>query len=415
MASGRRVVITGLGAVTPLGPDVPALWHGLCSGESGIGHITRFDASDLPVQIAGEIKDFDPCQRLPPKLVKRTSRFIQYALWSSLEAVTDAGLDGCGVAKDRVGVVIGSGLGGLEVIVREHEKALRNKGPHVSPLLLPTMLPDMAAGQVSIYFGYLGPNYCTSSACCSGAHAIGSAFRHIVQGEAEAMLAGGSEAGITHFLISGLTRMNALSRRNDEPKRASRPFDADRDGFVIAEGAGIMVLEALDHAKKRDAKIYAELAGYGYSGDAYHITAPHPEGEGASIAMREALNSSGLPVEAIGYINAHGTSTRVNDIIETRSIRRVFREWADRIPVSATKSMTGHLQAACGAVECIVSTLSVYHQRVHPTLNLDTPDPECDLDYVPEGPRDLKIEAALSNSFGFGGHNVSLVIKKYPD
>jgi 3-oxoacyl-[acyl-carrier-protein] synthase II len=229
------------------------------------------------------------------------------------------------------------------------------------------------------------------------------------------MLAGGSEAGITHFLISGLTRMNALSRRNDEPERASRPFDADRDGFVIAEGAGIMVLEALDHAKKRDAKIYAELAGYGYSGDAYHITAPHPEGDGASMAMREALNSSGLPIEAIGYINAHGTSTRFNDIIETKSIRRVFRESADRIPVSATKSMTGHLQAACGAVECIVSTLSVYHQRVHPTLNLETPDPECDLDYVPEGPRDLKIAAALSNSFGFGGHNVSLVVKKYPD
>jgi len=409
----RRVVITGLGLITPLGKDVKTTWQNLLKGESGISRISRFDPSPLPVQIAGEIKGFDPTERLDTKLVKRTERFSQYALWATIEAVEDAKLNFDSLNKDNVGVVIGSGMGGLETWEIEHEKFLSRGPSRVSPLLIPIMIPDMAAGQVSIFYGIRGPNFATVSACASGAHAIGESFRLIKRGDADVMIAGGTEAPVTAFCIAAFSNMRALSRRNDEPEKASRPFDRDRDGFVVSEGAGIVIMEELEHALRRGAKIYGELSGYGTSGDGYHMTAPAPNGEGAYIAMEKAIKEAGVSKEEIEYINAHGTSTELNDITETQAIKRLFGDWAKRIAISSTKSMIGHSLGAAGAIEFVVTALSVYHQKVHPTINLENPDPECDLDYVPEGERELKIGCALSNSLGFGGHNSTLILRRY--
>ena len=409
----RRVVITGLGLITPLGKDVKTTWQNLLKGESGISRISRFDPSPLPVQIAGEIKGFDPTERLDTKLVKRTERFSQYALWATIEAVEDAKLNFDSLNKDNVGVVIGSGMGGLETWEIEHEKFLSRGPSRVSPLLIPIMIPDMAAGQVSIFYGIRGPNFGTVSACASGAHAIGESFRLIKRGDADVMIAGGTEAPVTAFCIAAFSNMRALSRRNDEPEKASRPFDRDRDGFVVSEGAGIVIMEELEHALRRGAKIYGELSGYGTSGDGYHMTAPAPNGEGAYIAMEKAIKEAGVSKEEIEYINAHGTSTELNDITETQAIKRLFGDWAKRIAISSTKSMIGHSLGAAGAIEFVVTALSVYHQKVHPTINLENPDPECDLDYVPEGERELKIGCALSNSLGFGGHNSTLILRRY--
>ncbi|MEO0113844.1 MAG: beta-ketoacyl-ACP synthase II [candidate division WOR-3 bacterium] len=409
----RRVVVTGLGVVTCLGNDIKSFWSNLLAGRSGISRITRFDPSPLPVQIAGEVKNFDPTQKFDPKLLKRTDTYTQYALYATVEAVTDAGLDFNRLDKNRVGVIIGSGMGGIETWEKQHEIFL-TKGPaRVSPLLIPMMIPDIAAGQVSIYYGLRGPNYCTTSACASGAHAIGNGFRHIRDGDAEVIIAGGSEAPITPYCIAAFANMGALSKRNDSPEKASRPFDKDRDGFVIAEGCGIVILEELEHARRRNAKIYCEIAGYGLTGDGYHITAPAPDGKGAYESMRRAIEEAEIEKEEVDYINAHGTSTDLNDLTETQAIKHLFGEYAQKLWVNSTKSMIGHSLGAAGAIEFIVTSLSVYHGQVHPTINLDNPDTEMTLDYVREGTRTKPIRAALSNSFGFGGHNTTLLVKAY--
>lgn len=409
----RKVVITGLGLITPGGNDVKTAWQNLLKGKSGISRISRFDPSPFPVQIAGEIKDFNPTDKLDPKLAKRTDRFSQYALWATIEAVEDAGLNFDSLNRDNIGVVVGSGMGGLETWENEHKKFL-SKGPsRVSPLLVPMMIPDMAAGQIAILYKVRGPNFATEAACASGAYSIGEAFRLIKNGDADVIIAGGTEAPVTAFSITAFSNMRALSKRNNEPEKASRPFDKDRDGFVVSEGAGIVILEGLEHALKRGAKIYGELCGYGASGDGYHLTAPDPEGDGAYIAMENAIEESGISKGEIDYINAHGTSTILNDITETKAIKRLFKDQAKKIAISSTKSMLGHTLGAAGAIECIVTVLSIYHQRVHPTLNLENPDPECDLDYVPGKERELKIRYALSNSLGFGGHNSTLIVGKY--
>lgn len=409
----RRVVVTGLGVVTCLGNDVQTFFNNLLAGKSGITRITRFDPTNLAVQIAGEVKNFDPNQKFDPKLIKRTDLYTQYALSATVDAVKDAGLDFNKVDKNRVGVIIGSGMGGIETWEKQHEIFL-TKGPsRVSPLLIPMMIPDMAAGQVSIYYGLRGPNYCTTSACASGAHAIGLAFRHISFGDADVIVAGGSEAPITAYCVAAFANMGALSKRNDVPEKASRPFDKDRDGFVIAEGCGIAILEELNHALSRNAKIYCEVAGFGLTGDGYHITAPAPDGVGAYEAMQRSIEEAGLAKEEIDYINTHGTSTDLNDLTETQAIKRLFTHHADQLCVNSTKSMIGHSLGAAGAIEFIVTCLSVYHGKIHPTINLENPDTEMTLDYVREGARSKEIRAALSNSLGFGGHNTSLLVKKY--
>ncbi len=410
----HRVVITGIGAITPLGSDVPSLWQGLLAGKSGIGRISRFDSSPLPVHIAGEIKNYQSTERLDPKFVRHADRFTQYALWAALEAVNDARIDFSRDDAYRVGVVVGTGMGGVETWDFEQTKFLTsiNKS-RVSPFLVPMMIPDMAAGQIAIHFKIRGPNFCTVSACASGAQAIGEAFRIIKNGYADVILAGGSEAPIQALSIASFGNMRALSRRNDEPERASRPFDRDRDGFVIAEGAGIVLLETLEHAQNRGAQIYGEIVGYGATVDAYHITAPMPSGESAAMAMKLALDEAELAPEGIDYINAHGTSTGLNDVTETKAIKQIFSAHAYKLPISSTKSMIGHLLGGAGGVEFIVTTLSVYHGQIHPTANYEHPDPECDLDYVPGAARTLTVNAALSNSFGFGGHNVTLAVKRF--
>ncbi|MCS7258193.1 MAG: beta-ketoacyl-ACP synthase II [candidate division WOR-3 bacterium] len=409
----RRVVVTGLGVVSCLGVDVNTFWNNLLAGKSGISRITRFDPSTLPVQIAGEVKDFDPSKKFDAKTLRRYDRFTQFAMWAALDAVNDAGLDFSKEDKNRIGVIIGSGMGGIETWERQHEIFL-TKGPdRVSPLLIPMMIPDIASGNISIYFGLRGPNYCTTSACASGAHAIGNSFRHIKQGDADIMIAGGSETPITAYCIAGFANMGALSKRNDAPEKASRPFSKDRDGFVIAEGAGVVILEELEHALKRNAKIYCEISGYGITGDAYHITAPAPEGAGAYEAMRLAILEANLTPDDIDYINAHGTSTDLNDLTETQAIKKLFGERAKKIPVNSTKSMIGHALGAAGAIEFVVLCLSIKYQKVHPTINLENADPELDLDYVPEGTRSIDIRAAISNSLGFGAHNTALLAKRF--
>ncbi|MFB3854289.1 MAG: beta-ketoacyl-ACP synthase II [Vicinamibacterales bacterium] len=409
----RRVVVTGVGLVSSLGVGTEANWNQLIAGRSGIGPITRFDATGFPVRIAGEVKGFDPTMFVDRKDVKKMDVFIHYAIAASQFAVDDAGMTVKPERADRVGVFIASGIGGFATIEREH-KALLEGGPRrISPFFIPSAIINLAAGQVSIRLGAKGPNSATCTACSASAHAVGDAYHIIKRGDADVMIAGGSEAAITPMGIGGFAAMRALSSRNDEPERASRPFDRDRDGFVVGEGAGVLLLEELQSALDRGARVYAEIVGYGMSADAFHITAPSEDGDGAVRVMRMAMANAGVSPEEIGYINAHGTSTEYNDRLETLAIKRCFGEHAARIAISSTKSMTGHLLGAAGGLEAGITALAVYNQRVPPTINLENPDPDCDLDYVPLKSRDVEIRYALSNSFGFGGTNAALLLKRF--
>lgn len=409
----RRVVVTGLGGLSPVGIGVEAMWSALCRGDSGIGPVSCFDTAGFETTIAGEVPDFSAEEYMDRKEARKTDRFIQFALAASQMALEDSGLEVTPDLAEEFGVVIGSGIGGLSTIEQFH-RTLMERGPkRVSPFFMPKLLVNMAAGNVSMRFGLKGPNECVVTACATGNHSLASASRMIQLGEAKAMLAGGTEAAITPMGISGFNALKALSTRNDEPQRASRPFDLHRDGFVIGEGAGVLVLEEAEHALARGARIYAEFSGYGATGDAYHVTAPSPEGEGAGRCIRRALRSAGLAPEEISYINAHGTSTKYNDLTETQAIKRVFGDAALRIPVSSTKSMTGHLLGAASGIEAIVSVLAIDRNTIPPTINLDHPDPECDLDYVPGEERQADVKTVLSNSFGFGGVNASVVFSEF--
>ncbi len=407
----RRVVVTGLGLVTPLGTGVDKTWKALCAGESGVGRITRFDPSGYDAQIAAEVKDFDPAQFVEKKEIKKMDTFIHYAVGASQLAVDDAGLKVSPEEATRVGVYIGSGIGGLGSIEHYHD-VLKEKGPgRVSPFFIPMTIINLASGQVAIRVGAKGPNSCAVTACATGNHCIGDAYRLIQRDDADVMIAGGAEAAITPLGVAGFASAKALSFRNTEPTKASRPFDKDRDGFVLGEGAGVVVLEELEHARARGARIYAEVIGYAMNSDAYHITAPPEEGEGAVRCMEMALKDAGVAKTAIGYINAHGTSTMA-DAIETKAIKHVFGEQAYKIPVSSTKSMTGHLLGAAGGIEAVFSILALHHGILPPTINLDHPDPACDLDYVPNKARATKTQVVLSNSFGFGGVNACLLFRR---
>jgi 3-oxoacyl-[acyl-carrier-protein] synthase II len=409
----RRVVVTGLGAITPVGNTAEELWSALTHARSGIGPITKFDTTGYPTRIAGEIRNFDPLAYVDKKEARRLDPYLQYAIASSVQAVTDAGLDPARVEAERFGVLIGSGIGGITTLL-DGEHVLLQKGPdRVSPFIIPMLIINMASGLVSMRFGAKGPNSSVVTACATGNHAIGDAFRLIRFGEADVMIAGGAEAIIVPLTIAGFCAMKAMSTRNDEPEKASRPFDAGRDGFVCGEGAGIVVLEALEHAVRRDARIYAEVIGYGMTSDAHHMTAPDPEGDGAARAMGLALKSAGLQASEVGYINAHGTSTPYNDKFETIAIKRVFGDHARKLAVSSTKSMTGHLLGAAGGVEAIATSLALHNGLLPPTINYETPDPDCDLDYVPNQARKQDVEVALSNAFGFGGTNATLAFRKY--
>ncbi len=407
----RRVVVTGLGLVTPLGTGVEKTWNAICAGESGIGRITRFDPAGYDAQIAGEVKDFDPARFIEKKEIKKMDTFIHYAVGAAQLAVDDAALKVAPEEATRVGVYIGSGIGGLGSIEHYHD-VLRAKGPgRVSPFFIPMTIINLASGQVAIRIGAKGPNSCAVTACATGNHCIGDAYRLIQRGEADVMVAGGAEAAVTPLGVAGFAAAKALSFRNDEPTKASRPFDKDRDGFVLGEGAGVVVIEEREHAIQRGVRIYGEIIGYGMNSDAYHITAPPEEGEGAVRCMELALKDAGISRDQIGYINAHGTSTMA-DAIETRAIKQVFGEQAYRIPVSSTKSMTGHLLGAAGGIEAVFSILALFHGMLPPTINLDAPDPACDLDYIPNKARPAAIQMALSNSFGFGGVNACLIFKR---
>ena len=405
------MVVTGLGLVCPLGNTVEEFWKRLIAGESGIGPLTRFDAAAYDTRIAGEVRGFKPEDFMDRKDIRRTDLFVQYAVAASRQALNQASVREA-VDPDRFGVIVGSGIGGISTFEDQH-RTLLEKGPNrVSPFFIPMMISDMASGQVSILFGAKGPNYCTVSACSSGAHAVGEAFRIIQNSEADVMIAGGAEAPVTPVSFAGFCSMKAMSTRNDDPTRASRPFDSQRDGFVMGEGAGILILEELEHAKRRGAAILAEVVGYGATGDAHHMTAPAPEGEGAARAMRAAISDSGLPLREFGYVNAHGTSTQLNDKFETQAIKSVFGEHAHHVAVSSTKSMTGHLLGAAGGLETIICVLALERQVLPPTINYEHPDPDCDLDYVPNTARSVEVRAALSNSLGFGGHNVTLALSR---
>ena len=409
----RRVAVTGVGLVSPLGVGTAENWSALLEGRSGIGPLTRFDAAAYPSRIAGEVKGFNPLDYLDKKEVKKSDTFIQYALAAARFALEDSGLKIDEGNADRVGVVIGSGIGGLPLIESMHQTLL-TKGPdRVSPFFIPGLIVNMAAGQVSIHHGAKGPNTSPATACTTGLHAIGDAFRFVQVGEADAMIAGGAEAVITPLAMAGFCAMRALSTRNGEPEKASRPWDVHRDGFVMGEGCGLVILEELEMAKRRGAPIYAEVVGYGMSADAYHISAPHPEGDGAVRVMNAALRDAGLSTEAIGYINAHGTSTPLGDLSEVKAIKRVFGDHAYRLAVSSTKSSTGHLLGAAGGLETGILALAVHHQTLPPTINLDEPGEGCDLDFVPHKPRPVDLEYAMSNSFGFGGTNASIILKRY--
>jgi len=412
-SSARRVVITGIGVVSPLGIGVQKNWEALLRGESRIGPITRFDASKHSTRIAGEVKNFDPLAFIERRESRRMDRFIQFALAAAALAVEDARINPDLLEGDRTGVYIGSGIGGLATIEESH-KTLLERGPdRVSPFFLVSIIINEAAGYVSIKYRSRGPNSATATACATSTHSIGDSYRMIVRGDAERMLAGGAEAPITPLGVAGFCALRALSTRNDEPQRASRPFDADRDGFVMSEGAGILLLEELEAARRRGARIYAEIVGYGMNGDAYHVTAPAEDGEGAKGVMRRALADAGIDLTEVDYINAHGTSTPFNDKIETLAIKQVFGEHARRIGVSSTKSMTGHLLGAAGALEAGITALCLANKIMTPTINYERPDPECDLDYVPNAARPAEIRYALSNSFGFGGTNGCLILKRY--
>ena len=411
MRLGRRVVITGIGLITPLGVGTEPTWSALLEGRSGVGPITRFDASDFSVQIAGEVSDFDPLVWVPKKEARHMDRFIHFAIAAAQLAFDDAGLSTPLPNPERCGALIGVGLGGLESLELA-AKTLAERGPRrLSPFMIPQLIANLAPGQVSMRLGLQGPNLSSVSACATGAHSLGDAARLIAWGEADVMVAGGAEATITPLGVGGFAAMKALSTRNNAPEAASRPFDIGRDGFVASEGAGVLVLESLEHAQARGATIYAELAGYGQSSDAHHITLPAPDGRGARAAMRLALEDAGLNPSDVGYLNAHGTSTPAGDIAESKAIRAVFGEASDQLWVSSTKSMLGHMLGAAGSVEAAVCALALKHGEVPPTINLDAPDPECDLDYVPHTARSRALKATLTNSFGFGGTNVSLALK----
>jgi len=410
----RRVVVTGLGVVAPNGSTVEEFWDSLIHGRHGAGYVTHFDTEGFASRIACEVKNFQPDQYVDAKTLRRADTFVQFALVAAAMAMKNAGLE---VGKDgleatRTGVIVGSGIGGIGVIEAQH-KVLLEKGPRrVTPLLIPMLISNMAAGQISIYFNCKGPNTCVVTACATAAHCLGDGFRVIQRGDADVIIAGGTEAAITPLGYAGFGIMKAMSTRNDDPAHASRPFDRERDGFVIGEGAGILVLEEYEHAKARGADIYAELVGYGMSADAYHITAPDPEGEGGARAMKMALAVAGLNPEDVDYINAHGTSTPLNDEAETKAVKSVFGDYAYKVPISSTKSMTGHLLGAAGGVESVATVLSIKHGVIHPTINYEFPDPACDLDYVPNTAREAEVKVGLTNSFAFGGQNATLIFKK---
>jgi 3-oxoacyl-[acyl-carrier-protein] synthase II len=411
----NRVVVTGLGVLSPVGIGIGPFWDSLTAGRSGIGPITRFDARDFPTRIAGEVKDFDPGQWLDRKEARRMDRFAQFAVAAAKMAVADAGLNLENVDPGRMAVVFGSGIGGMQTF-EEQARVLWEKGPgRVSPFFVPMMIGNMAPGQISISLKLRGPSLLVVTACASATNALGEAFRVLQRGDADIAISGGSEAAVTPLTVAGFSAMKALSTRNDEPLRASRPFERDRDGFVLSEGAAVVTLETLAHARRRGARIYAEFAGYGSTADAYHITAPDPEGNGAVRAMTMALRDAGLEPEQVSYINAHGTSTELNDKLESLAIKKVFGEYAHRVAISSTKSMTGHVLGATGAVELAACVLAIAHGIVPPTINYENPDPDCDLDYVPNVARKMPVEVAMSNSFGFGGHNASVVVRRLHD
>ena len=408
----RRVVITGVGLITPLGIGVNDTWSALCAGKSGISRITRFDTSGFQTQIAGEVKDFHPEDFLPKKEAQRTERFIAYAVAATRMALEDSGYKINSSNEEKIGVLTGCGLGGLATL-EENFKIMEKKGPRrVSPFFIPMIIGNMAPGVVSIHFGAKGPNASVATACAAGAHAIGDAFKLVKTGKADAMITGGMEAVITATCIAGFNAMKALSTRNDEPEKASRPFDRDRDGFVVGEGCGILILESLESALERGANIYAEMVGYGMSGDGFHMTSPPPDGSGASRCMQAAIDDAGITADQIDYVNAHGTSTPINDLYETRALKTVFKDYAKKVAISSTKSMTGHLLGGSGGIETVFTALTIKHGIIPPTINLDNPGEECDLDYVPHVARKVNVNVAMTNSFGFGGTNATLILKK---
>ena len=411
--AGRRVVITGMGAITPVGNTVKDYWESLLAGKSGVDRITLFDASEYATKIAAEVKNFDPLEHFDRKEARKLDRYTQFAMVASTEAINDSGLDLESEDRDRIGVIVGSGIGGMMVFEDEHTKLVKSGPRRVSPFFIPMMIGDIAAGQISMKYNLKGPNYGTVSACATAGHAIGSALRAIQYGDADVMICGGAEATICPMGVAGFNAMKAISTRNDEPQKASRPFDAQRDGFVMGEGSGILVLEELEHALARGAKIYAEMAGISFTADAHHITQPAPGGEGAIRAMRGALKDAGVKPEQVSYINAHGTSTDANDRNETAAIKTVFGDYAYQVPVSSTKSMTGHLLGASGGIEAVASVMAIKDGKIPPTINYEHPDPDCDLNYVPNQAIEREVDVAISNSFGFGGHNVCLCFRKY--
>ena len=409
----RRVVITGLGLVTPLGIGVKDSWEALVAGKSGISEITRFDTHGHQTKIAGEVKGFRSEDFLPKKDAKRTERFIAYAVAATRMALEDSGYKIDGSNEDRIGVLTGCGLGGLTTM-EQNIKVLENKGPkRVSPFFIPMMIGNMAPGFISIIFGAKGPNASVATACAAGSHAVGDAYQIVQNGKADAMITGGMEAVITSTCIAGFNSMKALSTRNDEPEKASRPFDRDRDGFVVGEGCGILILESLESARERGAPIYAEMFGYGMSGDAYHMTSPPPDGGGAARCMQAAINDAGITYDQVDYVNAHGTSTPINDLYETRAMKTVFKEHTSKLAISSTKSMTGHLLGGAGGIETVFTALTLKNGIIPPTINLENPGEECDLDYVPNKARKAEVKIAMTNSFGFGGTNASLILKEY--
>ncbi len=412
--NARRVVVTGLGIVSPVGSTVASAWDSVLRGESGIGPITKFDASQFPTRFGGEVKGFDVSQYIPPKEARRMDQFLQYGVAAGIQAVADSGLDFARIDLERMGAIAGAGIGGLETIQNEHDAYLSTKTPRkISPFFIPSSIINMIAGHLSIKYGFRGPNLGVVTACTTSTHAIGLGARTIQYGDADVMIAGGAEMALTVLGIGGFGQAKALSTRNDSPAQASRPWDKDRDGFVAADGGGAVVLEELAHAKTRGARIYAELIGFGMSGDAYHITAPPEDGAGAMLAMRNALRDAKIAAESVQYLNAHATSTPLGDKAETTAIKRAFGTHAARLAVSSTKSMTGHLLGAAGVVEAIFSILAIRDQVAPPTINLDTPDPDCDLDYVPHTARQMPIDIAVSNSFGFGGTNGTVVFRRF--
>jgi len=409
----QRVVVTGLGVVAPIGNTLEEYWEALLAGRNGIGQITRFDATNHASQMAGEVKGFDPYQYLERKQAKRMDRFAQFALAASFQALSDANLEINELNAEQVGVVIGTGIGGIKVLEDQQETYL-NRGPsRCSPFMIPMMIANMAAGLTAIHVGAKGPNSCPVTACAAGSNAIGDAFRLIQRGQANAMICGGTEAAVTPLSVAGFASAKALSTRNTDPEHACRPFDRDRDGFIIGEGSGILILESLEHAQARGAKIYGEIVGYGMTCDAYHITSPMPDGTGAARAITLALNDGNLTPESVSYVNAHGTSTTTNDITETKALKKALGKSAYQVAISSTKSMTGHLLGGSGGIEAVATVMALVHNQIPPTINLAAPDPECDLDYVPHEARKATVNCALSNSFGFGGHNITLAFKKY--